>query len=90
MHEFDFVFNNETINVTYFLRNDMLVIPCHHPIFAEAFNNQDTARSASLIVLCDDGKCQKGPNGSKIIDSDKKLGHKVFFTAMQDAFKMTQ
>ena len=73
MGKVDFIYLGQASYFTWKQMGEMRFVTCQHPIFKFAFNGQDTVKWFSLVELFEDKKGQ---------DTE-------FFTAMQDAFKVT-
>jgi hypothetical protein len=73
MKKVDFIYLGQASYFTWKQMGEMRFITCHHPIFKSAFKGQDTVKWISLMELFE----------------DKKSKDKAFFTAMQDAYRLT-
>jgi hypothetical protein len=73
MGKVDFIYRGQASYFTWKQMGEMRFITCEHPIFKSAFKGQDTVKWISLMELFE----------------DKKRHDEEFFTAMQDAFKLT-
>jgi hypothetical protein len=73
MGKVNFIYRGQESYFTWKQMGEMRFITCQHPIFKSTFNGQDTVKWVSLMELFE----------------DKKSQDKEFFTAMQDAFKLT-